>query len=95
MKLLATEEIDARLAALPGWRRTGDALERTFEQGNFAGALRLVNAVGVAADELYHHPDVAISWGTVVFTLSTHSAGGVTELDFALAARIDQLAGSG
>ena len=89
--LLSGAEVERRLTALPGWARKGEVLERTFERGDFAGSLRFVNAVADVANELDHHPDVAFSWGTVTLSLSSHDAGGVTERDFARAARIDAL----
>ena len=89
--LLSAAEVERRLAELPGWTRDGDSLHRVFECGDFNGSLRFVNAVANVANELDHHPDVAFSWGTVTLTLSSHDAGGLTERDFALAARIDAL----
>ena len=89
--LVADQDIDARLARMPGWSRTGSELRRTVECGNFDAARRFVNAVAEIANELDHHPDFAWSWGTVTLTLSSHDAGGITERDFALAARIDAL----
>jgi 4a-hydroxytetrahydrobiopterin dehydratase len=83
-------DVERRLAALPEWRREGDELVRTFECGTFDGSLRFVNAVGAIANELDHHPDIEISWGTVRMRLSSHDADTITERDFALAARIDE-----
>jgi 4a-hydroxytetrahydrobiopterin dehydratase len=91
MSVLSNDEIDRRLSALPGWTRVDATLQRTVECGDFNGALRFVNAVAEAANELDHHPDLTWSWGTVTLSLSSHDAGGVTERDFALAARIDAL----
>jgi 4a-hydroxytetrahydrobiopterin dehydratase len=92
--LLPEAELARRVAALPGWTRAGDALQRTFDRGDFAGSLRFVNAVAAIANELDHHPDMAISWNSVTLTLSSHDVGGVSERDFALAARIDALPAS-
>ena len=76
------------------WRREGDAIVRDFELGDFAGAMAFVNAVAVLAEDANHHPDILIhGWNKVRLTLSTHSEGGLTEKDHALAARIDEVTG--
>jgi 4a-hydroxytetrahydrobiopterin dehydratase len=90
--LLDISVVDRRLVALPDWTREDLTLRRTFERGDFNGALHFVNAVAAIANELDHHPDVAFSWGTVTLTLSSHDVGGISERDFALAGRIDALA---
>ncbi|MBI5310028.1 MAG: 4a-hydroxytetrahydrobiopterin dehydratase [Actinobacteria bacterium] len=92
MSLLTDAEIDERLAALSGWRRDGAAIVRTFDRGDFQGAVDFLNSVTVEAERANHHPDVAISWKEITFTISTHSQGGLTAADFALAAAIDALA---
>jgi 4a-hydroxytetrahydrobiopterin dehydratase len=61
---------------------------------SFAAGIRLVDAVAQVAEVMDHHPDIDIRWTTISFTCSTHSAGGVTELDVELARRIDDLAAS-
>ena len=58
---------------------------------DFGDALRYVNAVGYLAEQANHHPDIAISWNKVTLTLSTHSAGGLTGNDFALAKAVNAL----
>lgn len=90
--LLNSEDVEAGLAKLNGW--TGDTTEirRSYAAPDFPAAIRLVDAVAVVAEELDHHPDMDIRWRTVHFTISTHSAGGVTGLDLDLAARIDAAA---
>jgi 4a-hydroxytetrahydrobiopterin dehydratase len=90
--LLDDSEIDARLAELDGWERAGDAIEKRFERGDFVGSVRFVDSIVAPAEEMGHHPDLAISWGTVTVTITTHSEGGTTAADFELAARIDALA---
>ncbi|WP_055585295.1 4a-hydroxytetrahydrobiopterin dehydratase [Peterkaempfera griseoplana] len=90
--LLTDTEIDQRLTALPGWSRDGDTLRRTVRAEDFPTAIRIVTAVAEQAEQMDHHPDIDIRWRTLHFTLSTHSAGGITALDFELAARIDQVA---
>jgi len=92
MPLLSDEEIGSRLHDRRGWERQDDAIVRVFETADFAGSVDLVNRVAPVADEMNHHPDLSISWNRVTVSLSTHSQGGLTESDFALAERIDELA---
>jgi 4a-hydroxytetrahydrobiopterin dehydratase len=74
------------------WRTEGDAIVRDFEFGDFAGAMAFVNRVADAAEEADHHPDILVhGWNKVRLTLSTHSEGGVTDADRALARTIDGL----
>ncbi|MGH3273295.1 MAG: 4a-hydroxytetrahydrobiopterin dehydratase [Streptosporangiaceae bacterium] len=88
MDLLTEDQITARLAAVPGWERYDEAITATFSRADFRDSLLFVGAVAYLAEEAAHHPDVAISWNKVTLTLSTHSAGGLTAADFALAERI-------
>ena len=92
MALLNDAEVEAQLAALPGWERRGGAIEKSFERGDFAGSVRFVDALAAPAEEMNHHPDLAISWDTVTVTITTHSEGGLTADDFELAGKIDALA---
>ncbi|MGW4420912.1 4a-hydroxytetrahydrobiopterin dehydratase [Streptosporangium sp. NPDC004631] len=94
MDLLDDSAVEQRLAAVPGWRREGDELRRTIRAADFPTAIRIVDEVAVEAERLNHHPDIDIRWRTLHLTLSTHDAGGLTELDFTLAARIDEIAAS-
>ncbi|MEV7188596.1 4a-hydroxytetrahydrobiopterin dehydratase [Kitasatospora sp. NPDC093102] len=86
---LNEDEITAALAALPQWTRAGDSIARSADAPDFPAAIRVVVAVSEQAEALDHHPDIDIRWRTLRFVLSTHSAGGLTGLDFTLAARID------
>jgi 4a-hydroxytetrahydrobiopterin dehydratase len=90
--LLGDAEIEERLAALPGWCRAGEAIEKEFDRGDFVGSVRFVAALVEPAEAMNHHPDVSISWATVKVTISTHSEGGLTAADFELAEKIDALA---
>jgi 4a-hydroxytetrahydrobiopterin dehydratase len=92
MALLDQDEIERRIADLDGWSLSGDAISKELERGDFAGSVELVNEIAPVAEELNHHPDLAISWDTVTVTITTHSQGGLTETDFELAGRIDALA---
>jgi 4a-hydroxytetrahydrobiopterin dehydratase len=91
MTLLTEDEITARLGATAGWERAGDEITKTVKLSDFANAMLYVGAVAHLAQAANHHPDIAISWNRVTLTLSTHSAGGLTEADFALAAQISAL----
>ena len=91
MARLSDAEIDERLAA-GEWRREGDSIVRDIERDGFTAAMALANAVAEAANAANHHPDILVhGYKHVRLTLSTHSAGGITENDFALAGMIDGL----
>ena len=92
MARLESDEIDERLRSLDGWSREGEAITKAFNRGDFAGSVALVNAIAPVAEEMGHHPDLAISWATVTVTISTHSEGGLTATDFELAEKIDEAA---
>jgi len=91
--LLSDEEIRAQLGELSGWERDGEAIARTFELADFVGSVALVNKLVEPAEEMNHHPDVAVSWNRVTVSITNHEAGGITAADFELARRIDVLAG--
>ncbi|MEA2412503.1 MAG: 4a-hydroxytetrahydrobiopterin dehydratase [Thermoleophilaceae bacterium] len=91
MALLSDDDIQARLDELPGWRREGDSIARELKFEDFQGSVDFVNRITPPAEEMNHHPDIAISWNEVTLTLSTHSEGGLTQSDFELATRIDSL----
>jgi 4a-hydroxytetrahydrobiopterin dehydratase len=88
--LLTTEEISEGLRDME-WDWEGSELIKTVELGDFAAALAYVNRVGALAEHHNHHPDISIRWNTVTLQLSTHSAGGITDLDLELARAIDAL----
>jgi len=92
MARLSDEEIEGQLAELDGWERAGDAIERTFELDDFKGSVDFVNRLTPEAEDMNHHPDLAISWNKVTVTITTHSEGGLTGNDFELARRIATLA---
>jgi 4a-hydroxytetrahydrobiopterin dehydratase len=89
--LLDDAEVEEKLVGLPGWRRSGDAIEKDFKRDDFVGSVRFVDSLVEPAEEMNHHPDVSISWDTVTVSLSSHSEGGLTAADFELAAKIDAL----
>ena len=91
MARLSDDEINDRPQELDGWERSGDAITKDFDNGDFKGSVDFVNRLTPAAEEMEHHPDLEISWKTVTVTLSTHSEGGLTGADFELAGKIDAL----
>jgi len=91
MNLLNEEEIAAQLGGVPGWERHGDSIVTTVSRADFRDSLLFVGAVAYLAEAANHHPDIAIAWDKVTLTLSTHSAGGLTEADVALAGQISAL----
>ena len=91
MARLSDAEIDERLSGLDGWERSGDAITKQFENGDFKGSVDFVNRLTSDAEDMNHHPDLEISWSTVTVSITTHSQGGLTENDFELAKRIDAL----
>jgi 4a-hydroxytetrahydrobiopterin dehydratase len=94
MARLSEPEIAAELGKLRGWERQGDAIVKAYTFKTFAEGIRFVDRVAVEADQADHHPDIDVRWTTVTMRLSTHSAGGLTRKDFALAAVIDAAAGA-
>jgi 4a-hydroxytetrahydrobiopterin dehydratase len=92
MALLGDEEIESKLSGLEGWGREGDAIRKEFGRGDFVGSVEFVRSLVEPAEEMGHHPDVAISWSTVTVTITNHAEGGLTEADFELAGKIDALA---
>lgn len=87
--MLDESEIAAALADLPAWTREGDALVRRHDAATFPDAIAIVDRVAVLAETADHHPDIDIRWRSLVFRLSTHSEGGLTERDVDLAHRIE------
>jgi 4a-hydroxytetrahydrobiopterin dehydratase len=89
---LADEQIAAGLKSLPGWTRTGEEIEKVYELDSFPGAIAFVTRVGFLAERADHHPDLDIRWRKVRVALSTHSEGGITDKDLALAGEIEAVA---
>jgi len=89
--VLAEEQIRQQLADSE-WEREGNAIAREYKLPDFAQAIAFVNRVAALAEEANHHPDILVhGWNKVRLKLSTHSAGGLTDADFALARQIDAL----
>ena len=91
MPVLGDDEIRARLAGLPGWSLENGAICKQFAFDDFLGSVMFVNRITGAAEAANHHPDLAIGWNKVAVTLVTHSQGGVTDADLAMAATIEGL----
>jgi 4a-hydroxytetrahydrobiopterin dehydratase len=90
---IAHEQLMTRLEALPAWSVVDGKLHRELEFADFPAAFGFMTRVALAAEKADHHPDWSNSWNRVVIDLVTHSAGGITENDLALAQKIDELAG--
>lgn len=86
--------IQRELGNLPGWSRRGDLITKTFQFRNFLAGINFVNSVAKAAETVDHHPDIDIRYTKIICSLSTHSAGGITQKDLDLAKQMDSLAGS-
>ena len=90
-QLLGEEAIDSRLEQSQ-WRRDRDEIVREWRFEDFGEAMSFVNRVAEAAEDANHHPDILVhGWNKVRLTLTNHAAGGLTEADFEMAARIDKL----
>jgi 4a-hydroxytetrahydrobiopterin dehydratase len=91
MTILTPEQVTAELSTTPGWDVTDGQLTRTVTRKDFRDALLYVNAIGYLAEQANHHPDISISWNKVTLNLVSHSAGGLTAKDFALARQLSDL----
>lgn len=93
MAVLTNEQVDAALPELTGWERAAGALRRSIKFPAFLDGIDAVRRVAEFAESKDHHPDIDIRWRTVTFALVTHSAGGITEKDVAMAAEINRIVG--
>ena len=90
--VLPDEEIQRRLAAdLPHWYLEDGWLRRKYRTEGWKGTLMVVNTIGHLAEAAWHHPDLTVSYAFVIVKLTTHSAKGITERDFALAQKIEEV----
>jgi 4a-hydroxytetrahydrobiopterin dehydratase len=83
--------IQRELGTLQGWSRRGDVITKTFQFRNFLEGIDFVAAVAKAADAADHHPDIDIRYTKIMCSLSTHSAGGITQKDLDMARKIERL----
>ena len=88
---LSQTEIQGKLRTIPGWELKDKAVQKRFTFGDFKEAMAFVNQVAELAESADHHPDILINYKRVTLTLSTHSAGGLTEKDFDLASHIEKI----
>lgn len=89
---LTHDEIESYLEQVAGWRAVDDHhIRKNFIFEDFKGALAFTNRVGDLAEAQGHHPDIHLTWGKVEIEIWTHKIGGLSESDFVLAAKIDEL----
>jgi 4a-hydroxytetrahydrobiopterin dehydratase len=94
MAVLNELELSEAVASLGnGWSVRDGALHKRYDLGDFAAAMALANRVADAAEQADHHPDMLVGWGRLELTWVTHSEGGITDRDVAMARRSDALAG--
>ena len=93
MPPLNAAEAEVLLKQVRGWALVDDAknISKSFAFADFAGAMAFANKIAVIAEAEGHHPDLAVSWGRVTVELTTHAIKGLSENDFILAAKIDQI----
>jgi 4a-hydroxytetrahydrobiopterin dehydratase len=91
MAKLNAAQIKSALVTVPDWSKRGKTIARTFAFKDFPAAIKFVNAIAKLAEKAWHHPDIDIRWNKVTLVLTTHDAGSLTEKDFALARKFDQL----
>ena len=91
MSKLNLDQINSNLKNLNDWNYENDSITKQFQFKDFIEALSFVNVVGLEAEKMDHHPDILMfAWNKVKISISTHSAGGVTEKDFTLAQKIEE-----
>lgn len=89
MAKLETAEIEKRIGAIPGWKYEGGAIKKLYRFKEFMAGIHFIVRVAEMAEAADHHPDIAINYTRITFSCTTHSEGGVTEKDFALAGGIE------
>ena len=92
VRRLGDEELERQLDGLPGWVGETLGIGRSYELPDFPTAIRAVDEIALVAEEMNHHPDIDIRWRRLDIALTTHDAGGVTQLDIELAHRIHEIA---
>jgi 4a-hydroxytetrahydrobiopterin dehydratase len=91
MKRMSYAEIEKKLASVPDWKIRGNKIRRRMVFQDFVGAMGFLTSVALLAESMHHHPLILIEWNKVTLTLWTHTEGGLTKKDFALAREIDSL----
>lgn len=93
-RVYSEDEINKKLAAeLPNWYFEDGWIRRKYKTSGWKATLMVVNTVGHLAEAAWHHPDLTVSYAFVVVKLATHSAKGITDKDFALAQKIEEVIG--
>ena len=92
-KTYTPQEVQAKIAelGLAEWYLEDDWLRRKYNTDGWPTTLMLVNAIGFLCEAAWHHADLSVTWGKVWVKLKTHSAGGITDKDFALARKIEEV----
>src|SRR3989454_7820825 len=85
------EQLQETPKASPGWWYEAGGIRRNYKTDGWPTTLMLVTAIGYFAEAAYHHPDLAVTWGRVIVKLKNHAAGGVTDKDFELARKIEEV----
>jgi 4a-hydroxytetrahydrobiopterin dehydratase len=91
VRRLGERDVRRMLKELEGWRLAGRRIVRVVRYEGFMPGVELLNEIAKLAEEMDHHPDVTVSYGRMRISLTTHDAGGLTELDFKLASRIEEI----
>ena len=91
MEKLSDADIAAKLQEVPGWTRVNNSIERTWRFNTFLEAVAFMNRVFALAEEADHHPDLLNSWTKVRVRFTTHDAGGLTNRDFKMAAKVNKI----
>ena len=90
-ELLSDAAIQEQLTAHPTWQIEGKELVKEFRFPSYLAGIEFVRRVALLAEAMNHHPDLVVGWRKVTVRLSTHSAGGLTRLDFTLAGQISDV----
>jgi len=90
-QILDESELQKAVSTLNGWKVDGKLLKKSSKFENFALALEYINKVGTLAEAADHHPDITFGWGYAELVLTTHDRGGITDVDIALAKKIDEI----
>ena len=90
-QILSESELSQALSTLNNWQIDGTMIKKRLKFENFASALEFVNQTGAVAEAADHHPDITFGWGYAEISLTTHDRGGITDVDVALASKIDLL----
>jgi 4a-hydroxytetrahydrobiopterin dehydratase len=91
-RVLTDNEIERRLKAISGWQLIDNAIEKNYKFRDFREAIDFVDKVAIIVEEENHHPDILVwSWNNVKLTLTTHKVQGISEKDFVVASKIDQM----